>query len=191
MTSNEIERIAELERENASLRARLRSAGLMPPPCDLPNDSEIDQLIRLVEAAHPALRPGPEEPHHRRHFQNALHHLCFVRRTDHLNESYALSYFVDEATAWCRRFGIAGGVSLRSFCSAAVASKIRASTFGRFPFDVALALSLGGAASPSNIWRNVLANGLPPPLELKRPASIPIKQQLVFRPTEVEDGVRW
>lgn len=35
----EIERIGELERECSALKARLRAAGLLPPPCDLPSDS--------------------------------------------------------------------------------------------------------------------------------------------------------
>src|ERR1700733_11722830 len=98
------DRIAQLEAENAMLKARLRASGLMPPPAVLPTDAELDKLMRMVEGACPQLKPTVEEPNHRQQFANALHYLAFAFRTDALNSTYAISFFIDEANEWMRRF---------------------------------------------------------------------------------------
>src|SRR6516225_7547812 len=77
------QKLASLRNENSMLRSRLRAAGLLAPPADLPNADEVNQLLTLVETAHSVLRPGPnEEKNFNQHFINALHYLQFCYRKD-------------------------------------------------------------------------------------------------------------
>jgi hypothetical protein len=46
------QRISDLEKENQKLKAKMKRLGLMPQSVPLPDDSEVDKLISLVEAAH-------------------------------------------------------------------------------------------------------------------------------------------
>ena len=53
------QRISDLEKENQKLKAKMKRLGLMPQSVPLPDDSEVDKLISLVEAAHlPARTAG-------------------------------------------------------------------------------------------------------------------------------------
>jgi hypothetical protein len=168
-------------RHIAELEARLRSAGLMPPPADLPSPAETDRLLDIVTSAWPKLVPAIDEPSDfRAGFSSALHFCCFVQRVDRLNQERGAGYFAGQANAWCTRYGIIGRISDKSFTAAAVASGIRTSALSRWPFDVEFALGLGTAAAPSNAWRSVLENGSPPPLELRRLAT-PVRTEMIFR----------
>ena len=178
---DDIARIAELETENANLKARLVAAGLAPPPADLPNDEQTTKLLELVEAEYPRLAPTQQEAaNHRQAFSNALHWCLFVRRSDALNSQFAASYFVDQCTAWLSRYGIVGGTNQRALCAAAVASGIGTTKFDRFPFDVELAIGLGGTSRPKAGWREVLdARAVRAPLPLDRPRQSAVEHQML------------
>ena len=165
-------RIAELETEVAGLKSRLRAAGLMPPPADLPDDDQLDALIEIALSAHEKLQPPPAEaPTYRRHFANAVTYFAFAHRLDRLNSKHALSMHVDAAAAFLRRFNIDGGVSLRPLVAAAVVSNIKFSPLNRLPFDLEIAVDpMSDVSQPSSAWRDVLSSGkAPEPTPLARP----------------------
>jgi hypothetical protein len=167
----EQQRLTDLERENAKLKAKLQRLGLMPKTVDLPNDAEVDQLIALIEAAHPALKPVPQQ-----HFANALHFLTFAYRADEFSK-YATTVHLDECSVWLQKFDIAGGTSMKAFIAAAIASRFKHSKTDDFPF-VELAIGLGASARPVSAWRVTLKeNKVPPPTEPKRRA--PAQAQVV------------
>jgi hypothetical protein len=175
------ERIEALERENADLKARLQASGLIPPPADLPTPEQTTRLLEAVESAHPKLAPKPADAAHRRAFVNALHYLLFARRSDYgkLNSQYAVSFFVDDASAWLRRYNIQGGTMQRAFVAACAASAINISPTTRFPFDMEIGLSIGGASRPVVGWREILVDGPRSPIALDRPLMAASQHQML------------
>jgi hypothetical protein len=163
------QRIADLERENATLRSRLRHAGLMPPPADLPSDSECDQLLTLVEQRHPILAV-PNDSQHKRAFLNAIHYLTFAHRVPEFSK-YAATVFLDEANGWLNRFTIPGGTTLKAFTAAAIVMRFIYADLGQFPYGLEFGIALGSSGRPIAGWRNTLAEGrVPSPTESKRRA---------------------
>ena len=171
------QRITALERENAKLKSKLQRVGLLPQSVDLPNAAELEKLLALVEEAHPALRPAPNETNHKQHFANAGYFLSFAYRRDEFSE-YSLGVHADECATWLQRFEINGGTSARAFVAAAVASRFKYSSPHEFPFQINLGIGLGASARPVSAWRVTLREGrVPAPSEPKRPAP-PVVQQL-------------
>jgi hypothetical protein len=169
-------KLAALMSENAALRSRLRAAGLLAPPADLPNEDEVNQLLTLVESTHPVLRPGPNEKNYAHHFINALHYLTFAYRKDDFSH-YAASVFIDEASSWLSRFDISGGTSLRAFVAAAIVSRVKYAPLDQYPFGIELGLSLGGSGQAIAAWRETLSAGkVPPPTEPKRHTTTRVQQ---------------
>ncbi len=137
-------------------------------PAGLPTPVEIDRLLAIVEAAWPRLQPTDEEPHHRAAFVLAMHRVTFSYRTDRLDASRGLDFFMSECNEWLARYGL-GRVSAKAFTAACAASGIRMTTLSRWPFDVEFCLSAGDGKA-TDAWRTVLAlGGLQPPLPPRRP----------------------
>jgi hypothetical protein len=172
-----VQKLAQVINENAMLRSRLRAAGLLAPPADLPNADEVSQLLTLVETTHPVLRPAPtEEKTFSQHFVNALHYLAFAYRKEDFSR-YSASVFLDEASSWLSRFEIAGGTSLKAFMAAVVVSHVRYSPLNQYPFGLELGLALGGSGQPIAAWRETLSAGcVPPPTEPKRHTTTTVQQ---------------
>jgi hypothetical protein len=171
------QKLAQVINENAMLRSRLRAAGLLAPPADLPNSDEITQLLTLVGSAHPVLVPAPtEEKTFSQHFTNALHYLAFAYRKDDFSP-YAASVFLDEASSWLSRFEIAGGTSMKAFIAAAIVQQIKYAPLDQYPFGIELGLALGGSGQPIAAWRATLSAGcVPPPTEPKRHTTTTVQQ---------------
>ena len=190
---DDLARIAELKKENADLKARLVAAGLAPPPADLPNDEQTTKLLDLVEAAHPKLAPPTtaEAAGHPRAFLNACHYLLHARRSDYgrLNPTYGVLFFVDDASAWLRRYNIQGGTTQRAFVAACAASAINISPTTWFPCDMEIGLSTGGTSRPVVGWRDVLCDGVLEPVDLDRPL-VRAQQSAQILRTWSGDGVR-
>jgi hypothetical protein len=176
----EQQRITDLERENQKLKAKLKKAGLMPQAVPLPDDSEVTRLLALVEAAHPALKPPPNETGHRRHFINAIHYLTFAYRSDQFS-SYATTVFLDDCSVWLQKFDIAGGVALRAFVCAAIAQRFIYSNPEQFPYQIELGIGLGASARPFAGWKFTLRDGVPAPTVSKKHVT-PVVQQLDLTP---------
>jgi hypothetical protein len=69
-------------------------------------------------------------------------------------------------------------VTPKAFTAAVVASRVRSSDLGNWPFDVELALGSGGVARPNPAWKETLKNGLLDPVELRRPQTQPVRQMI-------------
>jgi hypothetical protein len=164
-------KIEDLERENATLRSRLRSAGLLPPPADLPSDFELDQLLALVEHRHPILKSAPSDAQHRKAFANAIHYLTFAHRVPEFSK-YAATVFLDECNMWLSRFTIPGGTSMKAFVAAAVVMRFQYADLKDFPYGIELGIALGSSGRAVAGWRNTLAVGkVMEPTESKRRAT--------------------
>ena len=135
-------RIAELEAEVASLKSRLRAAGLEPPICDLPTEAQLDALISMIATAHPILAPRAAEGDFKVQFRNALAAVAVMRRGDKINKDRGAQWFADAAADWCRRFNVAGGTGLRAFVAALIVSRVPFTDPSGFPF-IECTLTLG------------------------------------------------
>jgi len=69
-------------------------------------------------------------------------------------------------------------MTLKPFVAACIASNIVFTPLDEFPFGVDLGISLGSASKPSSAWRDVLRNGIAPPVEprnrVRAPTNVPI-----------------
>lgn len=165
------DRIKQLEAEIVRLKAMLSRAGVsILPSADLPNDEELDRLLRMVEAAYPKLRPINKEQ-----FARAIHFLVYVYRVEKPNTLYATTFWIDGAREWFRSQGISSEMTLKPFVAAALASNIVFAPLDEFPFGVDLGINLGSASKPSSAWRDVLRNGIRPPVEPRNRASVRVQ----------------
>lgn len=174
------DRIAELEATVAGLESRLRALGALPPLWHAPSDEEIDALISLVVGAYPNL--APREIGYRVQFVNSLHALAYMRRRSdgRLNRDYGVQWFTDEASHFCKHYGIRGNVGLHAFCAAVICDRVPFS--GVFPF-VEVALEIGGTSKPMSLWRQTLSDGLLAPSPPRRPPTrLPQQGTIVVRP---------
>ncbi|MGO8974345.1 MAG: hypothetical protein ACLPTZ_02560 [Beijerinckiaceae bacterium] len=129
-----------------------------------------------VAAAYPRLRCQDDE---RDQFRRALRFFAFVFRPDKVNTQYAASFWIDTAREWLRRQGYSDTtMQLKALVGAAVASGILFEPLDQFPFAINLGLSLGSASKPSNAWRDTLRNGIPEPVEPRRPRPCGVEQNI-------------
>jgi len=119
----------------------------------------------MVAAAYPILQPGNREENQ---FALAMRWAAYARRQPEPNELYFWSYWLDGCKAWLGRQGYSGGVTLRPFTAALVASGVSYAPLLRYPHDLAFGLALGEISEPSAAWRDVLRDGVPKPTESRR-----------------------
>src|SRR5215469_8570467 len=126
----------------------------------------------MIASRWPKLEPAPGlVGQHRRAFVAALHFLTFARRSDGLNTTYAVDYFVDEANVWLTQQNVQQRTTSLALYAAAIASGIKHTAPVRFPFDLSLGLIAHSTTATAHYgWRDVLERGrLPDPTELPRP----------------------
>jgi hypothetical protein len=170
MTASETER---LRSENDMLRRQLLRAGVAPAsPMDLPDDDQTDQLIALVAKRWPVLAPpagavaraGYEEE-----FHGALYFLAHARRRAEPDTGAYTSYWISGCERFLSERGWPSTITGKSFCAAAIASRVAHAPLTRFPFDLAWGLSLG-TGRPSAEWRQTLLTGkLLEPVKVEQP----------------------
>jgi hypothetical protein len=168
------EQVRLLQAENARPQRQLSLASVAQlTRADFPNQDEIDQLLRLVEAAYPNLKyPHVTEvliAEHRDQFCRAIMYLCYASRSREPQIKYGATFWIDNCSQWLRDQAYETTMTLRPFCAAIVASGVAFSPLTRYPFDMAFALALGTVSQPSSAWRDVLRDGVPEPVEPKVP----------------------
>jgi hypothetical protein len=147
----------------AQLEQQLRDAGIVPAsaPNAGPGQEEVDRLAAIVASKYPVLALKGERD--RLGFALALIYLQTARRVPDPVTRYATAFWVAEAE---RTLGAAGGISVKAFAAAAVASRVAYADLARFPYDCAWGLSQGTGAR-SLAWRETLTTrDIPPPTKV-------------------------
>ena len=139
----------------------------------------------MVATRWPQLTPAKDFiKQHRAAFLSGLHFLTFARRSDGLNTTYAVDYFVDEANIWLTQQNVQTRATLAALYAAAIASGIKHTAPLRFPFDLSLALIAHSTTATAIYgWRDVLQAGrLPDPTEPPRRVSLERVPYNMIRP---------
>jgi hypothetical protein len=169
--------VANLEAENAALQAQVNSLqrqlfahGIRPVGWKDPFEPEdYAALLAAVQSRYPILIPkfdtglraaplAHQQQDFEKQFAAAMRFLFQARRSndDKLATGYAASYWCDAASEHTRV-----GISLKAFCSAAVAvGDVAYARFANYPYDLAFGLSLGARAEHADVaagWKRVLA----------------------------------
>lgn len=184
MSDNELR---ELQAENERLRRRLHRAGVVElPPVELPTDEQLDALIKMVVSQYPRL-----EPVDRAQVVDAMAYLAFAYRPDKLSTQYATHFWLDAYKEFATNQGFdSTAMTLKAFTVAAIASGVAYSPISEFPY-ISFGLSLGSAGRPSTAWRDVLANGIRPPAELKNRAPQPRVIETDILSAGARERIRW
>jgi hypothetical protein len=165
------DRIAELEAENSTLRARLAQfgVGLAADDDDLPNEHELDLLLGMVTAAWPRLTVAASDmPRHRAGILDSLRFLRFAQRCDRLDD-HDVEHFAGRAETFAAQAGRYCRVSEQAFYVAAIIAGVAFSAPSHWPHGIRVGLlAFGSHSRPIPLaWRSILADRkLPAPLPL-------------------------
>jgi hypothetical protein len=172
-----------LRSENARLQRQLSLAGIQQlPQADSPNPEELKKLYDMVCAEYPQLDCPLEM------LDRAMLFVAFARRQPTLNSSYYAFVWCDGCSDWLRRQGYPSSITLAAFTAACVVSGVLYSPLQRWPHDIEFGLQIGGVSRPSNAWRSVLENGIPPPTPLNR-RTIDLQRDMVRTIRDMDDEV--
>jgi hypothetical protein len=155
-----------LQEENERLSRQLGVAGVyQPPPADMPNARELEELRSMVLSVYPVELTCSLDQ-----LERCIRFLCYARRQPKLNTELGPLHFMDRCKDWLKAQGYKNDVSLRSFIAGCIVMDVGVSPLDHWPFDIEVALGRGDVSTPSNAWRKVLARGkLSPPMPLNRP----------------------
>ena len=170
----------QLRARIAQLEDQLRANGIVPasPPNAGPSQEEADALAAIV--AHRYSQLALKDERDRRGFALALVYLQTARRQQAPNTRYATNYFIGEAE---RALGVTGGISVRAFAAAALASRVAYADPTNFPYD--LAWGLGLSSGPRSLaWRETLATR-----QVPEPTKVyPAPERRGPRPIDIHGG---
>jgi hypothetical protein len=180
---------SELRRENQRLRGLLARAGILvcDVPADYPSEREFDRLLQIVLKAWPRLAPEtrlvPDDraaelrAEFRKSFEASFLALCFLRRTDRINQVRSPADWKHDAEDWLMAQGFDNAISSTLPYMAAVCAHHdipytpmptdpvnRSASFGLLVHGGTLGRAYRGA------WRDLLERGqVSPATEFDRP----------------------
>jgi hypothetical protein len=191
------EQVADLERENRDLRARIGALELLAPTkpvaprreeasvkithpplakVPMPTEDEFHRLLEIVLTRYPELRPSDAQGFEAE-FRAAFQFLTHTGRREKLDRDHGLLFWIDTARAWLRDHKIASGVlgiGGTAFVAAAIASgDILYTSPDEFPhisFDL---VPYGGGIEAAGEWKRVLGGAILDPTPSPYPTTAP------------------
>ena len=171
------QRIAELERQVAGLKAELtalrprpaepqrqeRQVKIGAPPLPqlvMPNEEQRRKLCEIVFRHYPSLRPRrDEEDEFAREFRAAMHFVEHHGRRAEPDRDRSLGWWVDTAREWTSRHSPGGLIGGAAFVAAVVAAGDVSHSDPREPGFIIGLQHTGGGRESSAQWHTVLASG--------------------------------
>ena len=151
-------------------------------PSILATHDELQRLLHIVETQCPKLKreyrgkfAELNEQEHVAGFAQAFRWLAHIGRSDKLDTSHALSWWVDHAEQCYREIGTTGlSINTVALTAACVAwGDIAYAKMDNFPFDFGLGLVAYGGRQPTQAtWRRVLSTEI-----IREPSNLPARMR--------------